>query len=653
MLPRSIRRCRVPKRQQTVKIEPLHLANHGPVVKPVRQRGQPGGIEQRHDGGVQERQVAETALQLVIAHRQLGIDALFLGEPGQRRLLVAELVDQLQPDRLMAGEDAAVGHGLQFAVAQMPAILHQAFEPSVGILDDRIQRRLGFRAGRLETVRRRLERARFHRLDLDADLVEQIGKVRILEQHADRADQRGLLRHDVVAGERRDIGAGGGETVDDDDKRFLVAQPRQRVVKLLGAGGGAAGAVDMDDDGARQRRAGEPVERLHPVTVAADQALDGDAGDVGPHAGEAGAIAANRRHAGDGEHDHADGDDAPERELPAHPAAVDDQVGIKRHGRAPCWSFRIAAKRRVRNPYSRTVVMGSGLLASLGPGMTGHSSPSPFSLSSPLRLSAVPRMSPSVAPESEEPYCAIASFSSATSSALIETCTLWVRRSNWMTRASTFWPAAKRSGRCSERSRASSERLMKAEYSVPTIFTSMPPSFTSVTSQVTTAPFLSSPAAPVSAAAAAPPPESCLMPSEMRSFSTSTSRTCALTLSPFLYSSMTCSPGRFQSRSDRCTMPSTSPSRPRNRPNSVLFLTSPSTSEPGGYFSRNTSQGLRMVCLRPSEMRRLTGSTSRTCTSTSWEVETILPGCTFFLVHDISETWIRPSMPGSSSTKAP
>ena len=34
-----------------------------------------------------------------------------------------------------------------------------------------------------------------------------------------------------------------------------------------------------------------------------------------------------------------------------------------------------------------------------------------------------------------------------------------------------------------------------------------------------------------------------------------------------------------------------------------------------------------MVCLRPSEMRRLTESTSSTCTSTSCEVETILPGC--------------------------
>ena len=41
------------------------------------------------------------------------------------------------------------------------------------------------------------------------------------------------------------------------------------------------------------------------------------------------------------------------------------------------------------------------------------------------------------------------------------------------------------------------------------------------------------------------------------------------------------------------------------------------TVDPTGNFSTKTSQGLRMVCLRPSEIRRLTESTSRTCTSTS------------------------------------
>src|SRR6516162_6072274 len=82
----------------------------------------------------------------------------------------------------------------------------------------------------------------------------------------------------------------------------------------------------------------------------------------------------------------------------------------------------------------------------------GHK-PGPFQplrdgyLSPPRFLSAVPRMSPSVAPESEEPYWAMASFSSATSSALMETCTLRAFLSNWITRASTFSPTAKRSER--------------------------------------------------------------------------------------------------------------------------------------------------------------------------------------------------------------
>ena len=130
-----------------------------------------------------------------------------------------------------------------------------------------------------------------------------------------------------------------------------------------------------------------------------------------------------------------------------------------------------------------------------------------------------------------------------------------------------------------------------------------------MTSQVTTAFLRSSPEVAASPTASLP---SCLMPSEMRSFSTSTSSTLALTMSPRLYSSMTCSPGRFQSRSERWTMPSTSPSRPMNRPNSVLFLTSPSTSVPTGWLRAKASHGFSSVCLRPSEMRRLAGSTSST-----------------------------------------
>ena len=87
---------------------------------------------------------------------------------------------------------------------------------------------------------------------------------------------------------------------------------------------------------------------------------------------------------------------------------------------------------------------------------SSSSSSSPFAL-----FRAAPRISPSEAPESVEPYWATASFSSAISSALIETETLRVLASTWVTTASNFSPTPKRSGRCSERSRDRSDRRMK------------------------------------------------------------------------------------------------------------------------------------------------------------------------------------------------
>ncbi len=86
----------------------------------------------------------------------------------------------------------------------------------------------------------------------------------------------------------------------------------------------------MQDHRFRRRRAGEPVEQAHPLFVVANEAGDGDARDVGT--AHQLAPAHRRRGRADREHDHGDGDDAPEGELAPHAAAVDDQVGIKRHG---------------------------------------------------------------------------------------------------------------------------------------------------------------------------------------------------------------------------------------------------------------------------------------------------------------------------------
>src|SRR6185437_5877653 len=97
-------------------------------------------------------------------------------------------------------------------------------------------------------------------------------------------------------------------------------------------GRGPAGAVDMDDNGAHIARLREPRERLDPVAVVADQPGDVDAGDL-PAADLGEAVTPERPGHRDDRHDrHRDRGDAPERELAPHAAAIDDEIGIERHG---------------------------------------------------------------------------------------------------------------------------------------------------------------------------------------------------------------------------------------------------------------------------------------------------------------------------------
>src|SRR3546814_5373273 len=73
-------------------------------------------------------------------------------------------------------------------------------------------------------------------------------------------------------------------------------------------------------------------------------------------------------------------------------------------------------------------------------------------------FSASPRMSPSDAPESDEPYCATACFSSAICSALTEKFGFF-ERSKPMTIASNFWPR-------SEEHTSELQSLMRISYAV-------------------------------------------------------------------------------------------------------------------------------------------------------------------------------------------
>ena len=146
---------------------------------------------------------------------------------------------------------------------------------------------------------------------------------------------------------------------------------------------------------------------------------------------------------------------------------------------------------------------------------------------------------------------------------------------------------------------------------------------------------------------------SCLMPSVNFSLSGSIWSTTASTSSPTLYKSLGLRKRGFQVRSDTWTSPSIPSSTPRKMPKLVTFLTLALILEPVGYFFLRASHGFSSICFMPSEIFLFSMSMSMITASTWSPMETIFEGCLMRRVQLISEMWTRPSMPGSSSTKAP
>ena len=91
-------------------------------------------------------------------HGKLAVDLLLRNEPGDGGLLIAQLIDKLQRDRLPAGKDPAVGGLFERRIVHVAPAFHQIAEPGVGILHKRIDGRARFRTRRLEAVGRGLQR---------------------------------------------------------------------------------------------------------------------------------------------------------------------------------------------------------------------------------------------------------------------------------------------------------------------------------------------------------------------------------------------------------------------------------------------------------------------------------------------------------------
>src|SRR4030095_14491717 len=90
-----------------------------------------------------------------------------------------------------------------------------------------------------------------------------------------------------------------------------------------------------------------------------------------------------------------------------------------------------------------------------------------------------------------------------------------------------------------------------------------------------------------------------------------------------------------------------------NTPKSAMLGTLPLIFVPTGNFRGTSSQRFVHSCCRPRETFSPSVSTLSTTTSSSSPFLNSSFGSRIFCVHEMSETWTRPSMPSSMPTKTP
>src|ERR1700737_1285966 len=121
---------RLPKRQQTVKVESVHRLHTAPALHALGQRVQARCLESCDRHGWQERQITEPVVQAVVANRRFRIDVLRFREPRERRPLVPELVDQLERNALAARENPPIRNAIEAGIVKMATRLYQPTKPS-------------------------------------------------------------------------------------------------------------------------------------------------------------------------------------------------------------------------------------------------------------------------------------------------------------------------------------------------------------------------------------------------------------------------------------------------------------------------------------------------------------------------------------------
>ncbi len=190
-----------------------------------------------------KRPIRAGLLGLPIDDLEALVDVTGLAQPIDGLVLAADLVDELELERLATGEDAALHQPWDLVGLDVASALDQRQEPAEALVDHRLGDLGAFLAQRLEGGRDGFEVTAFDLVHLDADLVQHLRDFRPLDEHADRACDRILARDDVVGAKPDDVAGRGGNRAELGDDRFLLGELAQGREQRLAARRGATGAV--------------------------------------------------------------------------------------------------------------------------------------------------------------------------------------------------------------------------------------------------------------------------------------------------------------------------------------------------------------------------------------------------------------------------
>src|SRR3977135_3994539 len=124
----------MPQRQHAIETQAMTRLRTAGLPHWPRDRPQAERIERNGSRRSQKSQVAEAWRQLEIAHRQISLDAFLRDQPRNGGFFIAELIAELEIDRLAAGKAPSVRDFFERCVVHAAPLLHEAAKPRIGIL---------------------------------------------------------------------------------------------------------------------------------------------------------------------------------------------------------------------------------------------------------------------------------------------------------------------------------------------------------------------------------------------------------------------------------------------------------------------------------------------------------------------------------------